>query len=158
MDKSVLRNDLATLIAVVECSRASADTVGLGEMDGFANLKMRVRADFRNKDTARAHYMRYVEVTMEVPDGRKLRLYQISGEILRDYCFKPGETRTDDIMDFQLHVADRLSSGEFESLIKNYGDWKAYLEICTAEGPTQYVDLETTGFLSKLVPNDPSKS
>lgn len=61
-------------------------------------------------------------------------------------------------MEFQLHVADRLPVGEFESLVKNYGDWESYLEICTAEGPTQYVDLEITGFLSKLVPNDPSKS
>ena len=150
-EATLFRNDLATFISVVECSRAIADRIGVKKLEGIANLTMRVKADFRNKDNNRPHYMKYVEVIVNFPNGQQMHLYQVAAEILRDYRFDPGETRTEDIMEFQTHVSDRLPAQELEGLFR-IGELKVYLEVCTSEGPTQHVPLEIQDLWSKMPP------
>ena len=110
---------------------------------GTANIKLRVKADFKNQGT-HEQYMKAVTVVIEMPNRRRFDLYQIEGKIQRDLRYGPNETRTDDIMGFQTDPQSRLAFDGFRTLYNQRSKWRCYLEVAAAEGRKQKLPLALT--------------
>ena len=125
----------------IECSNVRLLLYWFSRGEGVVNIQARVQASFKNKDIEYSHSLEGVEMVIILPGGTEVELYQITGEILRDYKFEPSEARSDDIMRFQTKVESRLPEAAFASLYPANRAWKVEFVVKPGDGSVQRIPV-----------------
>lgn len=136
--------------AGIVCTNPVIDWVRVEIENGIVNIKMLIRASFFNEDVTHSRSLKYAAPVIETPEGHIFRLYQIGGTILRDYQFTPGETRTDDMMEFQTRIESRLGQEGFSLLYRHRGQWQTFLEVAPAGKEVYRISLSLDAHLRDL--------
>ena len=132
----------------IECSNARLHRFWFVRGKGVVNLLAVVHASFRNTDIEHPHPLQAVEMAVTLPSGRAIEFYQIDGQIMRDYMFGSGETRTNDIMGFQTKGESRLSKDAFDHQYPTRAIWKVELLVIQAGGEVERIPLSIIELLS----------